>query len=158
MILMWIHSYTVLPLPREATGEEADQLLRKLPPATYAIREPPYEHDMRPLRWVFAWRKCCLDAKVKQAARIPTAIVGDLMAGSTTDEEREDEEEERVQFKVVRASGRGRKRKASSNPGSSSGASLTGRVPRNTVVNFGPSTCSSFLTAWGQIKELTEMV
>ncbi|KAG2584331.1 hypothetical protein PVAP13_6KG297600 [Panicum virgatum] len=118
-----------LPLPREGSGEEADQLLRRLPPATYAIREPPYEHDMRPLRWVFAWRKCCLDAKVKQAARIPTAIVGDLMAGSTTDEEREDEEEERVQFKVVRASGRGRKRKASSNPGSSSGASLAGDHP-----------------------------
>ena len=128
MILMWIHSYTVLPLPREATGEEADQLLRKLPPATYLIRESPYENDMRLLRGVIAWRKCCLDAKVKQAARIPTAIVGDLMAGSTTDEEREDEEEERVQ-KKARGAGRGRKRKTSSNPGGSSGASLAGSSP-----------------------------
>ena len=132
VILMWIHSYTVLPLPREATGEEADQLLRKLPPATYLIRESPYENDMRLLRGVIAWRKCCLDeAKLKQAARnrIPTAIFVDgLTAGSTIDEEREDEEEERVQ-KKARGAGRGRKRKTSSNPGGSSGASLAGSSP-----------------------------
>ncbi|RLN03504.1 hypothetical protein C2845_PM13G19360 [Panicum miliaceum] len=122
-----------LPVPRKASGEEADHLLRRLPPATYAVREPPRVHDMRLLRRVIAWRKCCLEVKLKQAGRnrTPTAIVEDLTAGGSTvdDEEREDEEE-RVQFKVVKARGRGRKRKTGSNPGGSSGASsLAGDHP-----------------------------
>jgi hypothetical protein len=118
---MWIHSCTDVPLPRKASGKEADRLLRRLPPATYAIREPPHVDDMRRLWRVIAWRKFCLEAKVKQAA-----IVEDLTAGSTVDDEEREDEEERVQFKVVKARGGGRKRKSSSNPGGSSGASLAG--------------------------------
>ncbi|PUZ51795.1 hypothetical protein GQ55_6G218400 [Panicum hallii var. hallii] len=113
-----------VPLPRKASGKEADRLLRRLPPATYAIREPPHVDDMRRLWRVIAWRKFCLEAKVKQAA-----IVEDLTAGSTVDDEEREDEEERVQFKVVKARGGGRKRKSSSNPGGSSGASLAGDHP-----------------------------
>uniref|UniRef100_K3YMR4 Uncharacterized protein n=1 Tax=Setaria italica TaxID=4555 RepID=K3YMR4_SETIT len=95
-----------LPLDHKAIGDEAT-LLR---PGTNTIKKPLDANDVCDLWRGIAWRKCSLEAKADLAGGLinrrrvlPAAVVEALLAG-----------------------GRGRKRKNSSNPGGSSGTSLSG--------------------------------
>ncbi|RLN05456.1 uncharacterized protein C2845_PM13G19370 [Panicum miliaceum] len=53
-----------LPLDHKVSGEEADQLLWRLPPATYTIRKHVHVDDMRDLWRAIAWRKCYMEVKI----------------------------------------------------------------------------------------------
>jgi hypothetical protein len=56
--------HAVLPLDHKVSGEKADQLLRRLPPATYTIRKLVHVDDMRDLWRAIAWHKCYLEIKI----------------------------------------------------------------------------------------------
>ncbi|XP_014660163.1 two-component response regulator ORR33 [Setaria italica] len=96
----------------EATGDEADELLRTLQAAgSYIIKKPLDIDEVRTRLWtVIAFRKCDLETKASRGGVAGLGVGG--------------KDEDRVHFKVV-MKGRGRKRKGSSSSSKHGGSSGT---------------------------------
>lgn len=102
----------VLEEDYEATGDEADELLRTLQAAgSYIIKKPLDIDEVRTRLWtVIAFRKCDLETKASRGGVAGLGVGG--------------KDEDRVHFKVV-MKGRGRKRKGSSSSSKHGGSSGT---------------------------------
>ncbi|RCV09743.1 hypothetical protein SETIT_2G054000v2 [Setaria italica] len=108
-----------LPQDHEATGDEADELLRALQAGTYVIKRPVDTNEVRSLLWkVIAYRKCELETQARRGGTGGEA--GLDVAG---------EDEDRVHFKVIRGTSRKRKGSSSNPGGSSAGTTAAAAQP-----------------------------